>query len=82
MPTQRERVICATGHIKDPMPLIEKSRASCPGGPGGFIHQEIIITGLNTLYDCMFLLPKHKIEREGRRTGERERERERERTCE
>ena len=20
---------CATGHIKDPMPLIEKSRASC-----------------------------------------------------
>ena len=34
---------CATGHIKDP--LIEKSRASCPGGgfPPSFIHQVIII---------------------------------------
>ena len=39
--------VCATGHIKDPVPLIEKSRASCPGGrfPPGFIHQVIIITG-------------------------------------
>ena len=24
--------VCATGHMKDPMPLIEKSRASCPDG--------------------------------------------------
>ena len=31
--------VCATGHIKDPVPLIEKSRALCPGGrfPPGFI---------------------------------------------
>ena len=35
---------------------IEKSRASCPGGrfPPSFIHQVIVITGLNKLYDCMF----------------------------
>ena len=34
------RRVCATGHIKDPVPLIEKSRASCPGGrfPPSFIH--------------------------------------------
>ena len=46
--------VCATGHIQDPVPLIEKSRA---GGrfPPSFIHQVIIITGLNKLYDCMFL---------------------------
>ena len=24
--------VCATGHVKDPVPLIEKSRALCPGG--------------------------------------------------
>ena len=48
--------VCATGHIKDPVPLIEKSRASCPSGrfPPSFIHQIIIITGLNKLYDCIF----------------------------
>ena len=22
--------VCVTGHIKDPMPLVKKSRASCP----------------------------------------------------
>ena len=46
----------ATGQIKDPVPLIEKSRASSPGGrfPPGFIHQVIIITGLKKLYDFMF----------------------------
>ena len=35
---------------------IEKSRALCPSGrfPPSFIHQIIIITGLNKLYDCMF----------------------------
>ena len=48
--------VCATGHIKDPVSLIEKSRASCPGGrfPPSFIHQVIIITRLNYLYDSMF----------------------------
>ena len=47
--------VSATGHIKDPVPLIEKSRASCPGDwfPPSLIHQVIIITGLNKLYDCM-----------------------------
>ena len=44
-----------SGRIKDPVPLIEMSRASCPGGrlPPSFIHQVILITGLNKLYDCM-----------------------------
>ena len=44
--------VCATGHRTDPGPLIEKSRALCPGGrfPPTFIHQ-VIITGLNKLYD-------------------------------
>ena len=44
------------GHIKDPVPLIEKGRVSCPGGtcPPSLIHQVIIITGLNKLYNCMF----------------------------
>ena len=35
------RRVCATGHIKDPMLLIEKSRASCPVVtrlPASFIH--------------------------------------------
>ena len=42
--------------IKDPVPLIEKRRGLSPGGrfPPSFIHQVIIITGLNNLYDCMF----------------------------
>ena len=33
--------VCATGHIKDPLRLIEKRRASCPDGrfPPSFIHQ-------------------------------------------
>ena len=45
---------CVFGHIKDPVPL-EKSTL-CHGGrfPPSFIHQVIIITGLNKLYDCMF----------------------------
>ena len=47
--------VCAVGHIKDHVPLIEKSRASCHGGRcPSFIHQVIIITGLTKLYDCMF----------------------------
>ena len=49
---------CVTGHIKDPVPLIEKRRGLSPGGrfPPGFIHRVIIITRLNKLYDCMFSL--------------------------
>ena len=46
---------CATGHIKDPVPLIEKRRGLSSGGrfPPSFIHQ-VIITGLNKLYNRMF----------------------------
>ena len=38
--------VCVSGHIKDPVLLIEKSRALSPGGrfPPRFIHQVIIIT--------------------------------------
>ena len=45
--------VCVTGHIKDPVPFVEKSKALCPGGrfPPSFIHQVIVITGLNKLYD-------------------------------
>ena len=45
--------VYATGHIKDPVPLIEKRRGLSPGGrfPPSFIHQVIIITGLNKLYN-------------------------------
>ena len=45
-----------TGHIKDPVPLIKKRRGLSPGGrfPPSFIHQVIIITGLNKLYSRMF----------------------------
>ena len=48
--------VCATGLIKDPVPVIEKSIDKCPGGrfPPSFIHQLIITTGLSKLYDCMF----------------------------
>ena len=47
--------VCVTGHIKDPLPLIEKRRGLSPGGrfPPSFIHQVIIITGLNQLYNQM-----------------------------
>ena len=46
--------VCRTGHIKDPVSLIEKSKTTFPGGrfPPGFIHQVLIITGLNKLFDC------------------------------
>ena len=48
--------VYATGHIQDSVPLIEKRRGLSPGGrfPPSFIHQVIIITGLNKLYHCMF----------------------------
>ena len=44
-------LVYATGHIKDPVPLIEKRRGLSPGGrfPPSFVHQVIIITGLNKL---------------------------------
>ena len=40
-------LVYATGYIKDPVPLIEKTRGLSPGGrfPPSFIHQ-VIITGL------------------------------------
>ena len=49
-------LVYATGHIKDPVPLIEKRRGLSPGGrfPPSFIHQVIIITELNKLHNCMF----------------------------
>ena len=49
--------VCATGHIKDPVPLIEKRRGLSPGGRflSRFIHQ-VIITRLNKLYDCIHVL--------------------------
>ena len=48
-------LVYATGHIKDLVPLIEKRRGLSPGGqfPPSFIHQVIIITGLNKLYNCI-----------------------------
>ena len=47
--------VCTTGHIKDPVPLINKRRGLSPGGrfPPSFIHQVIIITGLNKIFNCM-----------------------------
>ena len=53
-------LVCATGLITDPVPLIDKSGASCPDGrfPLTFIHQVIIITGLNELHDCMTARPE------------------------
>ena len=43
--------VCATGHIKDPVPLIEKRRGLSPGGrfPPSFIHQVIIIAPLKLI---------------------------------
>ena len=50
-------LVYVTGHIKDCAQLIEKRRGLSPGGrfPPSFIHQVIIITELNKLYNCMFL---------------------------
>ena len=44
--------VYATGHITDPVPLIGRRRGLSPGGrfPPSFIHQVIIITGLNKLW--------------------------------
>ena len=43
-------LVYATGHMKDPVPLIAKSRGLSPGGRfrPSFIHQVFIITGLNS----------------------------------
>ena len=45
-------------YIKDPVTLIGKRRGLSPGGrfPPSFIHQVIIITGLNKIYDCVLAL--------------------------
>ena len=50
--------VYATRHIKDPVPPIEKRRGLSPGGrfPPSFIHQVIIITGLNKLYIQWYVL--------------------------
>ena len=50
--------VYATGHIKDPMPLIAKRRGLSPGGrfPPSFIHQEI--TGLKLNYTIVCSRPK------------------------
>ena len=55
--------VCATGHLKDPVPFVEKSRASCPGGrfPPSFIHQVIIITGLNKSYTVCSRRPEDGV---------------------
>ena len=49
-------LVYATGHIKDPVPLIEKRRGLSPSGrfPPSFIHQVIINTRLNTEYNRVF----------------------------
>ena len=56
-------LVYATGHIKDPVPLIAKRRGLSPGGrfPPSFIHQVIIITGLNKLSNCMFIQTRHTV---------------------
>ena len=48
--------VCATGHIKDPMPFIEKSGVSSRGGSlsSYFSHQEIIISDVNNLVTGLF----------------------------
>ena len=48
-------VIKCLGMSSYPVPLVEKSRASCPGGrfPPSFINQVIIITRLNKYKDWM-----------------------------
>ena len=49
-------LVYATGHIKDPVPLIEKRRGLSPGGrfPPSFIHLVIMITRLNKLYKYIY----------------------------
>ena len=49
--------VYVTGDIKDPVLLVEKCKSSCPGGRvfPSFLHQVIIITGLNKLYDCIYM---------------------------
>ena len=58
--------VFATGHIKDPVPLIKKSRALCHGSrvPPSFIHRIIIIPGLNISSTTMFSPPVLDADRE------------------
>ena len=50
-------------YIKDPVPLIEKRRGLSPGGRfhPSFIHQ-VIITGLNKLYNHNVLILKMALD--------------------
>ena len=52
--------VCATGYIRDTVPLIEKSMASFSGGrfPPSYIYQVIIITGLRKLYTTVCSRPE------------------------
>ena len=55
-PWYMSSLVYSTGPIHDPVPLIERRRGLSPGGrfPPSFIHQVIIMTGLNKLYNYMF----------------------------
>ena len=44
-------LVYATGHMKDPVPLLAKRRGLSPGGR---FLPSFIVTGLNKLYNCMF----------------------------
>ena len=54
---------CATGHIKDPVSLIEKGRGLSPGGrfPPGFIHRVNIITEVIRLYVLALKMRWHQM---------------------
>ena len=63
--------VCATGHMKEPLPLIQQSMASCPDDrwPPSFIHQVIIITELNKFSDWLHVLPLHEDGLKSRQGG-------------
>ena len=50
--------LCDWAYIKDPVPLVGKRRGLSPGGrfPPSFIHQVIIITGLNRKVIQLYIL--------------------------
>ena len=47
--------VCATGHIKDPVPLVEKSRALCPGGRHSHLYMTVVFLVLS-----LFRLPRRR----------------------
>ena len=57
-PGCRQGVKTSTQINKTRTHLLKKRRASFPGGrfPPSFIHEVFMITGLNKLYDCMYVL--------------------------